>query len=47
MRRKPAAVDVIAGAEGVTRGLLDADFDVVGAIALDDLAAKTYRANFP
>lgn len=39
------AVDLFAGAGGLSLGLSNAGFDVVGAVELDPLAAETYRAN--
>lgn len=45
--KKPLAVDLFCGAGGLTRGLVQAGFDVVGAVEFDALAAKTYRVNFP
>jgi DNA (cytosine-5)-methyltransferase 1 len=39
------AVDLFAGAGGLSLGLSDAGFDVVGAVELDNLAAETYRLN--
>lgn len=39
------AIDLFAGAGGLSLGLLAAGFDVVGAVELDPLAAETYRAN--
>lgn len=39
------AVDLFAGAGGLSLGLSDADFEVVGAVELDPLAAETYRIN--
>lgn len=40
-----AAVDLFAGAGGLSLGLSDAGFHVMGAIELDPLAAETYRIN--
>jgi DNA (cytosine-5)-methyltransferase 1 len=44
-RRKPKAVDIFCGCGGLTQGLRDAGFSVVGGIESDALAAKTYREN--
>jgi DNA (cytosine-5)-methyltransferase 1 len=43
----PTAIDLFSGAGGLTLGLRGAHFKVVGAVEIDDLAAETYRANFP
>lgn len=41
------AVDLFCGAGGLTRGLVDAGFSVLGAVESDSLAVETYRSNFP
>jgi DNA (cytosine-5)-methyltransferase 1 len=41
------AVDLCAGAGGLTRGLLQSGFEVVVAVEMNRYAATTYRANFP
>ncbi|MDQ2706310.1 MAG: DNA cytosine methyltransferase [Actinomycetota bacterium] len=48
-RRRAArslAIDLFSGAGGLTRGLRDAGFSVIGAIENDSLAADSYRLNF-
>ena len=39
------AIDLFAGAGGATQGLRDAEFDVLAAVELDAVAAKTFEAN--
>lgn len=45
MKRKPKAIDLFCGCGGLTLGLKQAGFKVLGAIDIDDLAVQTYRAN--
>jgi DNA (cytosine-5)-methyltransferase 1 len=43
---EPTAIDLFAGAGGLTRGLIQAGFRVLGAIEQDPLAVESYRGNF-
>ncbi len=45
MKKKPIAVDLFCGAGGLSVGLRQARFDVIGAVELDALACRTYRLN--
>src|SRR2546421_12880641 len=45
MKRKPRAVDLFCGAGGLSEGLRQAGYKVIGAVEIDALACKTYRLN--
>lgn len=43
----PIAIDLFSGCGGLTEGLKQANFKVIGAIELEDLEVETYQANHP
>ena len=47
MHELPNAIDLFAGAGGLSEGLRQAGFNVLGAVELDALACQTYRLNHP
>ncbi|MCV0388089.1 MAG: DNA cytosine methyltransferase [Nitrobacter sp.] len=47
MNRKLTAIDLYSGAGGATQGLKDAGVQVLAAIEVDPIAARSYRLNHP
>jgi DNA (cytosine-5)-methyltransferase 1 len=47
MNRQLLAIDIFAGAGGLSLGLQRAGFKVIGAVEKDALAVETYSENFP
>ena len=44
-KKKPKAIDLFCGCGGLTLGLKQAGFEVIGAVDNDSLAVETYRVN--
>lgn len=44
-QQRLTAIDLFSGAGGATQGLVEAGFDVIGAIEFDSVAAESYRMN--
>jgi len=47
MSSNKKAIDLFSGCGGLSLGLQKAGFAMVGAVEIDDFAARTYRTNFP
>lgn len=46
-RKLPTAIDLFSGCGGLTLGLKQGGFKVIGAVEIDSLAAETYTSNHP
>lgn len=47
MTKRKTALDFFSGCGGLSYGLQNAGFEIIGAVEIDELAAATYRMNFP
>ncbi|MEB3149338.1 MAG: DNA cytosine methyltransferase, partial [Sphaerospermopsis sp.] len=47
MKKRPIAVDLFAGAGGMTLGFEQAGFDVLAAVELDPIHCAIHKFNFP
>ena len=47
MNNRPTAIDLFAGAGGMSLGFEQAGFDVVAAVELDPIHAAVHHFNFP
>src|SRR5438270_13137439 len=45
--KRPTAVDIYCGVGGLSLGLIEAGFDLIGAIGNDETVLEAYRTNFP